>query len=500
LNKLTEVSIKNGYRATSNHYRKLVYPLFVILLILLLTAPVQAKYSGGTGEPNNPYQIADANDMNEIGVDPNDWDKHFVMVNDINLSGIVYSRAVIAPDTNNSTNGFQGDMFEGVFDGNGHTISNFTCESVDVDYVGLFGAVNDVNAQIMGLRMVDPNIDAGSGSSAGRTIGCLVANLESGTISNCIIEGCSVLGAEPLGGMVGRSISGLITDCYAQGSVIGTYVSDDVGILVGLSWHGDVINCSSAGFAQGRWDVGGLVGNLSYGIMKNCYSQADANGEGAVGSLIGHHYYSVTTNSWSSGNASGLYGIGGLLGENVYSTASDCYATGIVDGNEKVGGLAGYNKGDLLNSYSVGRVTGTYYVGGLCGLNYYIGSITGCYSTGSVTGDTYVGGLCGYQKYNDCIMSNCFWDVEASGHSVGYNLYSAEPGTVENVFGKTTAEMKIESTFADAGWDFVEIWNIGENQTYPFLRQYPAGDLNHDGVVNLPDFAILADHWLAGVE
>jgi len=57
--------------------------------------------------------------------------------------------------------------------------------------------------------------------------------------------------------------------------------------------------------------------------------------------------------------------------------------------------------------------------------------------------------------------------------------------------------MKTIDTFTDAGWDFVEIWGIGENQTYPFLRTDPAGDLDHDKRVNLVDLAIMAMHWLA---
>jgi hypothetical protein len=56
--------------------------------------------------------------------------------------------------------------------------------------------------------------------------------------------------------------------------------------------------------------------------------------------------------------------------------------------------------------------------------------------------------------------------------------------------------MKTMNTFIDAGWDFVEIWGIGENQTYPFLRFAPAGDLDHDKKVDLLDLAILASHWL----
>jgi hypothetical protein len=57
--------------------------------------------------------------------------------------------------------------------------------------------------------------------------------------------------------------------------------------------------------------------------------------------------------------------------------------------------------------------------------------------------------------------------------------------------------MKKMATFTDAGWDFVEIWGIGENQTYPFLRTEPAGDLSHDKKVDFVDLAIMAMHWLA---
>ncbi len=481
--------------------------VFCVAVVCVLGSAAQAQPWDGSGTPNDPYRIATAEDLNDIGNHPEDFNKHFIMVNDINLAdytGTSFNMIGIYVGWRSPDN----KPFRGVFDGNGHRIYNFTHSSTNMIPIGLFRLVNDPNAKIMNLRLVNPNVDAGSGEEAGWLVGSLVGYLEDGTVANCRVEGCQVWGAEPIGGMVAWS-EGLITDCYAEGTVIGTYVSDDVGVLLGLNWHGDVINCSSAGFAQGRWDVGGLVGNLSYGTMKNCYSQADANGEGAVGSLIGHHYYSVTTNSWSSGNASGQYGIGGLLGENVYSTASDCYATGIVDGIEKVGGLAGYNKGDLLNSYSVGRVTGTYYVGGLVGKNYVGGTISNCYSTGSVSGANDVGGLVGKNSYgtisdcyaagsvtgngrvgglvgsNEAMIGNSyavglvsgttnvgglagygsgtvlasFWDIQTSG----------EPNSAGGT-GLTTAEMQDANSYIEAGWDFnTPVWKFCSLPDYPKL-------------------------------
>jgi spermidine/putrescine-binding protein len=38
------------------------------------------EYSGGTGEPNEPYQIATAADLIALSETPEDYDKHFVLV------------------------------------------------------------------------------------------------------------------------------------------------------------------------------------------------------------------------------------------------------------------------------------------------------------------------------------------------------------------------------------------------------------------------------------
>jgi len=113
------------------------------------------------------------------------------------------------------------------------------------------------------------------------------------------------------------------------------------------------------------------------------------------------------------------------------------------------------------------------------------GLIYKSYSTGRVKGSSNVGGLVGVHIAGEVGAS--FWDVDTSTQT------TSAGGTP-----KTTAEMKTIATFTDADWDFIEIWGIGENQTYPFLRFAPAGDLNYDKKVDLLDFAILASHWLEG--
>ena len=73
------------------------------LAICLIAIPAYARYSGGTGEPNDPYQIATSEDLMLLGETPEDYDKHFILTDDIdldpNLHGRkVFDRAVIAPD------------------------------------------------------------------------------------------------------------------------------------------------------------------------------------------------------------------------------------------------------------------------------------------------------------------------------------------------------------------------------------------------------------------
>jgi len=199
--------------------------------------------------------------------------------------------------------------------------------------------------------------------------------------------------------------------------------------------------------------------------------------------------------------------VGGLVGINGYydeyncggGEISECYSVCTVTGGRKVGGMVGYNIGMIKNCYSAGSASGEESIGGLVGDNAFytppeaecwppgchcVGAISYCYSASDIYANIGGGGLVGVGGGSVYLS---LWDTETSGQA------TSAGGTP-----KTTAEMKTMSTFTDANWDFVEIWGIGENQTYPFLRTDPAGDSNHDKKVDLIDLAILASHWLEG--
>jgi hypothetical protein len=364
----------------------------LVIIVLLAGVAAEAKYSGGTGVPNDPFRIATAEDLNDIGNHIEDWDACFVLTNDVNLSAYTGTQFnIIGPNYITP--------FSGVFDGNGHIISKFTYDSNNANRIGIFGFAG-LGAEIRNVTMENVRVNDGRGMVIGS-----LAGVNDGIISNCHVEGV-ISGDNGIGGLVGVNSFGTISYCSAKGSVSGYNNSGGL-----TAWNSSIILHSFADCnVSGRNDVaGGLVG---------------AN--------------------WDDG------------------TISNCYSTGAVDGNLSVGGL-------------IGSVS--------------LGTISNCYTTALVSGNRYVGALAGESIATT--FAGCFWNKD-----VNPDLNGIGDTTDPNVMGKSTSEMKKQSTFAGAGWDFIEVWDIGKNQTYPFLRTGPAGDLNYDKKVDFNDLAILALHWL----
>jgi hypothetical protein len=186
------------------------------------------------------------------------------------------------------------------------------------------------------------------------------------------------------------------------------------------------------------------------------------------------------------------YVVGGLVGWNNRGSILNCYSAGSVNGDWCVGGIVGGNDGNVSNCYSSGDLNGDEYVGGLVGING--DSVSNCYSTGDVSGNYFVGGLVGENYYGS--IANCFWDTDTQSHgvtvSIGYDM-----GTVTNVAGLPTAQMQTESTFTDAGWDFVEIWDLTcDGMNYPmFIWQIPPADFLCPYGVDFRDYSFFAGYW-----
>jgi rhodanese-related sulfurtransferase len=430
----------------------------------------ELPFLSGKGESNDPYLISTMDELNNIGHNPRLMTAHFKLINDIDLAGIDLFMI-----------GSEIFPFSGVFDGNGHTISNFNHITKYVDFVGLFGYVKGPKAEIRDLGIINPNINLAIGD-----VGSLAGYFGDGTISNCYSDSGSVSGYGSVGGLLGTINNGSITNCHSSTTVSGTNtVGGLAGSFVGLirsvsdqtestEYIGIISNCYSTGSVSGDRNVGGLVGT-NYGYMTNCYTTGDVSGVWLVGGLVGRNLFGQMTNSYAKASVTGNVSVGGLVGSNEYtSTISNCNSIGSVSGDGNVGGLVGANlSGHMVNCYAKSTVAGDYYVGGLVGRNLE-GSISSSYSTGSVIGTEKVGGLVGENtlvpdqqgQYSIGIIDSSFWDMETSGQT-----------TSDGGIGLTTIEMQTTSTFLDDGWDFVgetangteDIWWIDEGQDYPRL-------------------------------
>jgi hypothetical protein len=118
--KIFEYHLKKLRRVVDTFRAKFHLVLGVALIVCQLCMSIQALAAPwpGSGTAEVPYELRDANDIQAIGADPNFWSAHFRLHSNVDMG--LY--------TGTAYNIIGNDMiaFTGVFDGNGHTISNFT--------------------------------------------------------------------------------------------------------------------------------------------------------------------------------------------------------------------------------------------------------------------------------------------------------------------------------------------------------------------------------------
>ncbi len=449
----------------------IIYGLFVCFFLL---SAAFGAYGGGTGDPCDPYQIWDAEQLNYIGINPLDWSKSFILMDDIFWAEINGPAAGIIGEVDPA-----GTHFSGTFDGNGHRIFNF-CDTSDMSAsYGLFGTVTE-NAVIKNLTLVESDTLGPSLATFnyGKVINCDIKNgsvygegalveFNYGTIRNCHVD-IDIQGDQP-GGLAGSN-EGIIKDSSARGTVTADYCA---GGLVSLSIGDNAVieNCLADCNIEGAMLVGGLVG-INKGTINKCFSKAEVSGGSTIGGLVGKN----TVNS---------------VGYPAY--ISDSYSICTVNGQDSIGGLTGRNNGEVVN----------------------------CYAAGDVDGSTDVGGLIGISTAGSSVFyENCFWDSDINPglEGIGKNE-SSEPET--NVTGLPTENLQDFDTFTAAGWDLIgetsngsdDIWImttgkyprfvfdadsfmldiIKELQTYWLAETDILCDYNPDGIVNFADLELITD-------
>ncbi|MHC4119811.1 MAG: hypothetical protein ACYSWO_20120 [Planctomycetota bacterium] len=412
--------------------------VFVIACLLLQSLALAADFAGGTGEPNDPYQIATAEQLIAIGSDPSFLDKNFVLVADIDLDpnlpgGRVFTNAPIARDSNASVGSHSGASFGGVLDGRGHTIANLHIEGGHGYDVGLFSMLSGL---VKDLRLADV-----------------------------------VISGSPCGAIAGFNHGGMILRCEVTGRLSGV---SQVGGLVGANWDASLVECQAQVRIIGHDEIGGMVGGGERAMLMRCRAEADVNGERGVGGLVGDSQSGIIIECQATGTVVGGDEVGGLIGNcsrtMIRGSAADCDVTG----EQTAGGLAGrimWRYGPLIaDCYARGSVAGSV-VGGLAGQaswNQFLNCYAACeIIVMQVEGQEPVaGGLFAEVRAPKWapLTAACFWDMELSGIAESVGSDPVELGT-----GLNTEQMRSGNVLRDAGWDFDHVWMICEGD-YPRLQ------------------------------
>ena len=432
-----------------------------------------------------------------------DLDEIYHLANDIDASETANWVKPFAPIGSATT------PFTGTLNGGGHTITGLRISSSNQD-VGLFGYTSGANLVDVVLEDIDFDVSYYNQYNNVK-VGGLVGTAVDTVITESEVSGeidVNSYGGIYAGGLVGYASSTADHGITASKSDVDLYTMSDsyggyggyggygasVGGLAGRIDNVDVANSSSDGPLVAYGGYGGGGSSLYAGGLIGYASVSASTGTKTLNVTESRSATSVYTHVNGTSGYGGTYA-GGLVGYlntsesgtgNVTTEISESFASGSVSshasgaygyggGSAYAGGLVGYsyaNKADLTiaNSYARGSVTastyGTTYAGGLIGYTYSYNTttyVTNTYSTGAINtyyaSSSYKGGLIGYSS--GASYTSSYWDTQTSGLSDGVGNLNPDPA---GVTGKTTTQMKTQSTFV--GWDFDTIW-VMQTGDYP---------------------------------
>lgn len=361
-------------------------------------------FEGGTGSPDDPYQIATLSQLNEIRAD---LGASYVLLNSIDAG---------ATSQWNDGLGFvpvgsDEEPFTGSLDGNDFEISNLTINNPELVFTGLFGALD-------------------------------------GTVKDLTLNNIDLRGDDRVGGLAGFS-SGIIRNVRVTGRIEG---NNDTGGVAGRN-SGTIEHSSVNIEVIGSDHTGGFTG-INLGVIHSGVSEGSVTTDGfRTGGFTGVNSGTISRSS-ASATVSALNVTGGFVGWNRQGgNIKLSYSIGTVEGNDRIGGFVGRHddESSISDSYSRGDVTGTSAVGGFAGTTGQNSTIERAYSTGAITGVEDLGGFAGR---NGGTIAAGYWDIINSGMTEGVGL-----GADEGVTGLNTEQMTGDEASENmVGFDWEEVW------------------------------------------
>lgn len=228
------------------------------------------EFQGGGNTAEDPYLIRNVNDLKLLAEKVNSGEayegKHFKQTADIDLNN----------ETNWTPIGKSNNPFKGIFNGDGHQITNLEVTG-NSNNAGLFGYTQDATIK---------NCNVTGEVKGFNDVGGIVGNADGKTqILSCSFRG-DVTGEDSYIGGIAGSARGTIKNCYALADV--TARIEIAGGIAGYAYHVTIENCYYSGNVPAGNSAGGIAGFVSGSTIKNCVSLAKSVTDGdCVNRIVG---------------------------------------------------------------------------------------------------------------------------------------------------------------------------------------------------------------------
>ena len=329
----------------------------------------------------------------------------------------------------NTISGF-GDLsgfFDGIFDGQGHSISNFKIDATNrTYYAGLFNQVS----QYSGTNTVIKNLIVKNATVAGTSqVGVIVGGMNGNTIvENCKVYNSTVKAVKKVGSVVGYTAGGTVKDNYAENCVI-EYSEKEASEILGYENTGSTVS-------------GNTFNNITFVVSATALATEltpDANG-----------VITLTRDYTVTGNWTPL-----VFSENITINGNGH----TIQGLDKALVLRANGVNISINDLTIAKSNISYSasdanetalgVGGFISYMDYAGTATfnNCHLKNStVNGNERAAGLIGYTSGNQLTVTNCTVEgctIKATGSTGGIVAHTQ---TTVSISGSKVENSTIEST------------------------------------------------------
>ena len=253
----------------------------------------------GTGSAEEPFEIKTAEHLawyrdyvnGDNGICGHHYEACAKLMDDIDMSPICHPA-----DESKNLNKCSwkpiayNDAWGGIFDGQGHTISNLYINNND-QCTGFFGAINSYSSQrsiIKNIIFENVQVYYNAVNYSSQPVGVLASSCHCADISNVQINSGYVKGMSRLGGVIGYAGDCSLTSCQNKAEITGV---DFVGGIIGWCENSQIKKCINYGNITAHSESGGLFGKI-YSTTNNqisyCANYGNIQGDFCVGGIMGN--------------------------------------------------------------------------------------------------------------------------------------------------------------------------------------------------------------------